>query len=194
MRLAVRTRGLTLLELLIVLAILSVISGVLCSTSVLSQRVYVSAEAFVHVQQQARSAFDAMTRELREAGGAIAASGGQIEFQAALGYGLPAPCPPDAVCWGARDAAGADQAGWRIRYRLLGTQLLREVLDAGGAVQPGTRVLANDVAGLLFTYVGGTAQVVAVQLQVLQASAGLPGGSMSTTPVPLLTSIRLRNS
>lgn len=185
--------GFTVLELLIVLAILSILSGVLLSTSLVSQKAYVSAEAYAHVQQEARQAFDAMTKELREAGGTISALGSQLDFQIVLGYDLAAPCPANALCVGARDANGVDQPGWWTRYRLVGTQLVREILDAANTVQPGTRVLANDVDALLFNYIGGSAKTIVIQLHVQQSSQQLPGGSTGTTPAPLLTSIQLRN-
>jgi prepilin-type N-terminal cleavage/methylation domain-containing protein len=186
-------RGLSLVEMLVTLGIFGILTGVLFISSIVSHRSYVTGDAFVHLQQQARQALDAMHRELHEAGGAIAAAGNQLTFQTALGYNLAAPCPANAICWGARDQAGADQSGWSVRYRLNGTQLVREILNNAAVVQS-SRIMANDVSQLSFAYVGGTTRTVTIQLQVTRTSAELAGGSLSAAPTPLVTSIKLRNT
>ncbi|MBI1992394.1 MAG: prepilin-type N-terminal cleavage/methylation domain-containing protein [Candidatus Omnitrophica bacterium] len=182
--------GMTLLEVLVTLLILSVIVGAVFTSRILTQRLYLTTEAYVHVQQEARSAFDTMVRELRQARASTLAAGAACTFQVALGYALPAPCPANGICWGARDEAGATQSGWKLRYQLAGAQLVRDILNAADQPQPGRRVLANDVSLLSFSDVGGT---VTIQLQVRETSAQLPGGSMST-PGTLTTRVRLRNS
>jgi Tfp pilus assembly protein PilW len=179
--------------MLVVLAIVSVLIGAVFVSSLMGGKLYFSSEIFVHVQQQARQAFDNMVQELRQADGAIAVAVNQCTFQLALGYNLPAPCPANAVCVGARDANGVNQSGWSLRYRLNGTQLVREILNPAGVVQPGTRVLANDVSSLAFTYTGGSANTVTVQLQVQRTSQQLAGGSLAAAPTPLITRVRLRN-
>ena len=120
----------------------------------------------------------------------------QVDFQLALGYNQPLPCPANAECWGAYDQAGARQAGWRVRYRLDGAQaqLLRELVDATGVVQPGTRVLANRISQVSFAYVAGTTRTVTIALQAQRTSAELPGGSVTVGPTPLVMRLRLRNS
>ena len=186
--------GFTLVEMLVTLGIFGILGGVLFISSIVSHRSYVTGDAYVYIQQQARQALDAMHRELHEAGGTVTAAGNQLTFQTTLGYNLAAPCPANAICWGARDQAGANQSGWSVRYRLNGTQLIRELLNAAGAVQAGSRVMANDVSQLAFTYVGGTTRTITVQLQVQRTSAQLPGGSLTAAPTPLVTSIKLRNT
>lgn len=181
----------TLMELLVTLIILGVVAGAVFTSLLMSRRAYLSAEAYVHVQQEARQAFDAMARELRQArASTLVAAGSTCTFQIALGYNLAAPCPPNDVCWGARDAAGANQVGWKLRYQLTGTQLIRQILNAADQPQPGNRVLANDVSQLTFE---GT-NTITVQLQVQQASGQLPSGAMAVAPSPLVTRVRLRNS
>lgn len=188
-------RGMTLFEMLVILLLLGVIVGIVLLTSVTNRTSYMSADAALHVQQQARQALAEMERELHQAGGTITPAVNQLDFQMNLGYNQIAPCPANAVCWGGRDQAGAAQAGWGIRYRLDGVQLLREIVDAGGTVQPGTRVLANDVTTLAFTYSGAVApKTVTVQLQVQRVSSQLPGGSVSVAPTPLTAAITLRTS
>ena len=187
-------RGMTLFELLIVVVIFGVIMGVIFLAASSSQTSFLSTETAVYVQQQARQALSEMERELRQAGGAVATAVNQIEFQMNLGYNQAALCLPNAVCWGARDQAGVGQSGWRVRYRLAGAQLLRELLDGAGTPQAGTRVLANDVTSLQFTYVGGTIRTVTVQLQVQRLSPFLPGGGLAVAPAPLVSRVKLRNS
>jgi prepilin-type N-terminal cleavage/methylation domain-containing protein len=189
-----KRRGMTLFEMLVVTIVFGIIAAVVFLAASSSQTSYLSTETAVYVQQQARQALSDMERELRQAGGAIATAINQIDFQANLGYNQAAPCPPNAVCWGALDQLGANQSGWRVRYRLAGTQLVRELLDGAGAPQAGTRVLANDVTSIQFTYVGGTARIVTVQLQVQRLSPFLPGGGLAVAPAPLVSRIKLRNS
>ena len=188
-----RNAGLTLLELLIVLAITTIVAGAVYTSSLMGGKLYFSSETYVHVQQQARQALDTMVRELRQADGTITVAANQCTFQLALGYNLAAPCPANAVCIGAQDQNGAAQSGWSLRYRLNGTQLIREILDPAGVVQPVTRVLANDVSSLSFTYTGGATNTVTVQLQVQRDSQQLAGGSLAAAPTPLVTRIKLRN-
>lgn len=184
--------GTSLVELSFVVVIFTLLLAALFATFLTIQRHYASSEAYVHVQEEARRASNAMSRELRNAGGAIAAAGSQLDFQLPLGFDLAPPCLPSAVCWGAFDQAGAAQPNWSIRYRVNGTQLVREIRNAEGVVQA-TRVLANDVGLLSFSYVGAPAHTVTAQLQILQISQQLPGGSMGTTPAPLVIQVRLRN-
>lgn len=187
-----RRRGFTIIELLGILAILSIIGAALLTLSLIGGRSYLGSEASSHVHGQARQALDAMAHELRQGGNTVTTAANQCAFQMDVGYNLAlatASCP-NAICWGALDQNGVPQAGWSVRYRLNGAQLLREILDPGAVVQPGTRVLANDVNQLTFTYAAGT-RTMTVQLQVRYDSAQLAGGSLSTAA--LLTRAKLRN-
>ena len=188
-----KSRGMTLFELLIIVVIFSIVTGIIFLAASSSHTSYLSTETAVYEQQQARQALSEMERELRQAGGTIATAVSQMTFQMDLGYNQAAPCPPNAVCWGARDQAGVNQFGWSVRYRLAGTQLVRELLDAAGTPQAGARVLANDVTSLQFTYVGGTVRTVTVQLQVQRTSPLLPGGALAVAPTPLVSRVKLRN-
>ena len=144
--------GMSLVEAILSVVIFVVIAAGILVSMLMGNRSFIVNDAQVHVQEEIRRAFDNMTTELREAGGTVTVTGGdQLEFQIALGYDLPNPCPADAVCWGARDITGAAQADWSIRYRLNGTRLVRELLDTGGGVQAGTRALAVDASSLAFT-------------------------------------------
>ena len=63
-----RYQGFTLVELLVVLAIVSIVMGGIYSVFVHSNRVYISQEEVVAAQQEARSALDILGREIRMAG------------------------------------------------------------------------------------------------------------------------------
>jgi len=191
------TAGVTLFELLVALTILATLLGALMASSIISGRFFLFSEESIHVQQQARQAISAMSQELRQArDGTVTTAAGRVTFQIVLGYNLPLPCPVNAVCLGARDQNGVNQQGWSYRYRLNGTQLVREILngvEGVGTPQAGTRVLANDVNQVTFTYAGGTTNTLTIALQIQRTSSGLPGGSVSVAPTPLVIQIRLRN-
>ena len=198
--------GFTLVEILFVLALFSGLLAALMASLLVSRTSYVSADAFVQVQQEARRAFDAMVKELREAGrvnndASIASPGVQrLDFQINRGYDAVA-C--GGVCWGSDDLALP--TGW-VHYVLDAAtppapRLMRCVtagrLDPMPADFAGCRVLANNVSAAVanssFTYDHGN-RIVTVRFQATLISQQLPGGSVSTTPAPLMTQVRLRNT
>lgn len=183
-------RGLSLTELLIVLIVLILVGAALVLSVEVSSQAVRSQDAWLTVQADARRALDAMTGELRQ-GRVVAWSATQLNLQRALGVG--APCAPQTVCWGATDQNGVKQANWRIRYRLDGSQVRRELLNAADTLQPGTRILANDVTQLTFSHNPAPANVVTVQLQARESGQYLPGGSMAASASPLVVQIKLRN-
>jgi len=61
-------RGFTLVELIVVIAIFSIVMGGIYSVFVRSNRVYISQEEVVAAQQEARSALEILGREIRMAG------------------------------------------------------------------------------------------------------------------------------
>ena len=65
---SLRCQGFTLVELLVVMAIVSIVMGGIYSVFVRSNRVYISQEEVVAAQQEARSALDIIGREIRMAG------------------------------------------------------------------------------------------------------------------------------
>ncbi|MBI2104359.1 MAG: type II secretion system protein [Candidatus Omnitrophica bacterium] len=198
--------GMTLIEILFVLVIFGGLLATLMASLLVSRTSYVSADAFVQVQQEARRAFDVMVKELREAGQvnnnvAIAVPGVQrLDFQIDRGYDAAA-C--GGVCWGTENPAFP--SGW-VHYVLDAAtppapRLMRCVtagrLDPMPADFAGCRVLANHVSAALanssFVYDHGN-RIVTVRLQASLTSQQLPGGTIGTTPVPLMTQVRLRNT
>lgn len=205
-------RGFTLVEICIVAVIFVVLSAGLITTFLTGRTSYLSADAYVQVQQESRRAFDAMVRELREAGAkpgsAItvtdAGVGKQLNFQIALGYNLIAQqpaCPANEVCWGNENTFWD---GW-VHYAMISVdainnQLIRYTNTNAAGNPPGSctaanscRVLANYVdpsAGPLFVYDAPT-KAVTVTLRIRYQNPVLPTGAMT---LPALTArVTLRN-
>ena len=196
--------GLTLIELLLVTALFFVIAGALLTALLSGQTSYLSADAALQVQEEARRAFDVIVRELRESGPAAGptltadvptGSGfNQLNFQIARGYN-DVGCA-NTICWGSENANGE----W-IHYAVIDDPTLPDANDlqlvrcvnaaqataiASGA---GCRVLANDIQSVTFAYAGGE---VTVNLQVQYNDPRLPGGGRASTQ-PLSSRVRLRN-
>jgi len=201
-----RRQGFALVEVLVVMGIFSGILGAVLASLLVSRTAFVSADAYVQVQQEARRAFDSMVNELRGAGQVnngvgIPEPGVQrLDFQIARGYDA-ATC--GGVCWGS-DAPTLPN-GW-VHYVLDTTdpqnaRFMRCVtatrLDPMPANFAGCRVLANNVSPALanssFAYDHGN-RTVMVRLQTSVTSQQLPGGALGTAPAPLITQVRLRNT
>ena len=199
-------RGFTLVEVLVVIGIFTVMTAALLLSLSVSRSSYVSADAYVQVQQEVRRAFDSIVKELHQAGRVnnsvtIANPGAQrLDFQLALNYDA-ALC--GGTCWGTDDAAFP--AGW-LHYVLdaadpQNARLMRcataNRLDPMPAGFAGCRVLANRVdpalASTSFEYDHGS-RTVMLRLQTLISSQQLPTGSIAAAPAPLVTRVRLRNS
>ncbi len=159
--------GFTLVELIIVSALLVLLGGGFLTMFLTGQSSYLSADASIQIQQEARKALDVVVRELREAGaatGSVVTRTGplpngsyQLNFQIALGYNMatypgapPGGCTtPASICWG-----GNTISEW-VHYVVIGAagagvnrQLVRCVNgDAATAIASaaGCRVLANNV-------------------------------------------------
>ena len=199
-------------ELLVVIVLFALLGGALLTMLLNSQTSYFSAEASLQVQQEARRAFDAMVRELHEAGPVSGAaqlinltsdvppgSGfRQLNFQIARGYNVPGDCP-NKICWGSE----VQLNDW-MHYAVVvnnalpannNTQLVRCVNSSATAAITsgnGCRVLANNVQSADFSYpADGDIGVVKVTLQTQYRSAALPQGSQATKS--LTARVRLRN-
>ncbi len=211
--------GFTLVEIMMV-AILGVLLGAgLITTYLTGQTSYLSADAYIQVQQEARRAFDNMVRELRESGNISCGMGQttttctdtQLNFQITRGYNQAAPCPANLICYGSENAA----LEW-VHYGIIvnatnsnNTQLVRYITAAGngGQAAPASclaaancRVLANNIDTTTTTFVWDSAnRVVTLNVQIRYTSPKLPGGTAVSgggwqTTGPLTTRVKLRNS
>ena len=203
--------GFTLTEIIIVAALFLILGAGLLTTFLTGQASYLSADAYIQVQQEARKAFDNMLRELREAGAepgnAVQVKlpgnpGRQLDFQIALGYA------GGAITWGNEN--GATQ--W-VHYLITNNQVVTTGQDAAQLVRcatpgqndpltapyAGCRVLANYVDGSTssFAYDAGN-KVVTPTIEVRYRNPRLPGGTSAAAggfqTTGLLTSrVKLRN-
>jgi len=212
--------GFTLVEFLVVMTLMLVIGGGLLTSFLVGRTSYLSADAYIIVQQEARKAFNNMVRELRES--ATITCGTDTAF----------PSPPGVSCSssganarlnlqlvtgyiaGTGVTLGSESVvnGW-VHYAMIGTapnqQLIRWRSAAGTpadlpvptsatCVAPDCRVLANNVKSVAFTATDtdatadGEADVVTVNIEVEYTNSMLPGGSMTTGV--LSSSVKLRNT
>ncbi len=191
-------RGFTLVEICIVAVIFTVLSAGLITTFLTGRTSYLSADAYVQVQQESRRAFDVIVRELREAGSvAVASAGRRLNFQIARGYNIDAVACPNRICWGNDTING----GW-VHYTDITASGVRQLIrftsgnqdDAAPETCSATncRVLANYVPATVsfFSYDAPTKSVT-VTLQIIYANPVLPEGRMTG---PALTArVTLRN-
>jgi Tfp pilus assembly protein PilW len=193
--------GFTLVEILIVSSLLLLIIGGLLTILLTGQASYLSSDAYIQVQQEARRAFDSMVRELRESGRISCGAGAvtttctspQLNFQVARSY------TAGNVVWGS-DAADNEY----VHYALIPggdtTQLVRyrDTIEGGAApvscVAPTCRVMANDVNAAVtsFTWDSDPAdRTVTINLEIQYQNAALPSGGQRTGA--LTSRVRLRN-
>jgi len=201
-------RGFTLVEFLVVTTLMLVIGGGLLTSFLVGRTSYLSADAYIIVQQEARKAYNNMVRELRESATITCdtnpsftgdCTNSRLNFQLVTGY-----IAGSGVTLGSETVPN----GW-VHYALIGTvpdqQLIRwrDTVPGGGTPSscsaPDCRVLANNVKSVTFA-VDDTdddptpldADVVTVNVEVEYESSMLPGGSMTTGG--LSSSVKLRNS
>ena len=198
-------QGFTLVEAVVVVGLLLLIVGGLVTVLLTGQASYLSADAYVQVQQEARRALDSVVRELRESGtvscgtAAVTASctGTQLNFQVARNYDPTG----GAIVWGSDNAdneyvhyavvAAADGTSQLIRYR----DAAAAGAPPGTCTPPACRVLANyvDPATTVFAWDAAAAnRTVTITLEIEYQNARLPGRSQTTGP--LTSRVRLRNA
>ncbi len=187
--------GFTITEVLIVVLLFMLLGGGVLLSFLAQRTAYLTADAALQVQQEARRAFDSMIQELRESKVTSATVGQpmpEVDFQVALSYNLPVPCPPSGVCWGARDQNGANQVGWKLHYRVDRdkAQLVREVCDAGDVVQS-TSVLANYINPDTTQFILNLDRSVTINFESRYVNPAVAGG-MQTTGV-LTSRVNPRN-
>lgn len=192
-----RRGGFTLTEILVVVLLLLVLGGGLLTVLLTGQTSYISSDAYVQVQQEARKAFDNAVQELRQAGNvSLSADANQLHFQIARGYNTEAACQaPAATCWGSEAATG-EWVHLVVTGDIDGAQFVRCVTAV--AVDPvadvtGCRVLANNVKGGASSFAWDAPNsVVTLTLEFEYRNPALPGGRQTTSP--LIARVRLRNT
>ena len=193
-----RRAGFTLVELLIATGIAVVLLGAMFLMLRGGRQAWVSQDALLQVQQEARRALDAMTRELRGVNhinspdtdiGIDFTDATRLNFQIDRGYNV-AGCTSDAVCWG----NDTTNDGW-VHYLVINGQLARCQSDGADDVvsdATGCRIVANQVASFSADY-ADSSRTVTLHLQVTRTSSELGGGALSVAPAPLRAQVRLRN-
>ncbi len=201
-----RVRGFTLTETLVSAFVMAILGAGLMATFLTGKSSYLTADATVQVQQEARRAFDSMVRELRQAGNlsttALGNGSVQLNFQVAMGYNQ-AGCA-NAICWG--DGAQIGATRW-VHYAVIGADdNTRQLVRCPNASQAGAvtvfdgaacRVLANGMrhpnadGSALFAWDAAT-QTVTINLQTRHLDPELPTGGISGGV--LTTRVRARNS
>ncbi len=190
-----RAAGLTLTELLIGSILFLVLGGALLVSFLTGQSSYLSSDAYIQVQEEARRAFDNVVRELRESvtiscGPPPAVqtgncNGSRINFRVAMGY-----------TGGVTQVGDGSTLNWYGHYIIdAAAQRLYRCATAGegDAVDlAACRVLANHVDTAQSSFSWSTAtRIVTCTVQVTYANPRLPSGSISTPR--LVSQVRLRN-
>jgi type IV pilus assembly protein PilW len=170
------SRGLTLAELLVTLAVLGLLLAAVGTMLLAGQRAWALGAARVEAQQSARVALERMATELREAG----------YDPAGAGLAAIVLAEPERVTFQRDlDADGVlDATRERVTYLLRGTVLRR---DAGGGAQPiieGVRRLAIEYFDRSGAVTADPGRVVALRIR-LEVGRG--------PAVVMETHVRLRN-
>ena len=150
-----KNRGFTLIEMMVVLAIFSIVIGIAYTALSLNETYRDLVLTKIQLYRQNKRAIDTITAELQRSAAThwtIIDGGGSspdiIRFQTPLVNSMDAQYN---IPWGARHG-NTDYPNFFIQYKLSGTQLIREVVDGGGVIQAGTqRVIAENISNLQFT-------------------------------------------
>ena len=161
-------RGFTAVELLLSSAVLAAALAAILGGLTAGQRLQQASEASLIVQQAARQALTAMTRELRDSGNVNVPSAGKIDFQLAQSYGGA------GITWG--DGQTATRWVHYLRAAAQPQQLTRcTTALRDDPIDPNAcRVLANGVTAFIVSYDNPT-RLVSLQLDLQQALQ--PGSS-----------------
>ncbi len=132
-------KGFTLLEIIVVVAIFSLIVDAIFTVFNIGQNTFFSNEACLHLQQNLRLSMDGMIREIRQSSASditISSGGSKIVFK------IPLDITTDPV------TKSAD-----ISYSLVSGQIIRE--NPAGT----QKVIANDITSLTFTQSGNNVEI-----------------------------------
>jgi type IV pilus assembly protein PilW len=142
-------RGFSLIELLVALAIMSIVSGAIYSVFSVSSRSYTTQGVTADVQQSVRAAMEVMLQDIRTAGLDPTASG---NFGIELAEATKLRFTSDSIDAGLDDFNGEldDTNSERITYVLQGTQLNQILYET--TASENSQPLISDMQNLTFTY------------------------------------------
>jgi len=180
-----RTRGFSLLEMLIVLAVFTLIVGGIFTSLSQGQIRYQFEQEVAEVQQSARNAMDIMVREIKLAGFPKASyyDSGQNWTSANSNRVAAGFITINATNLVFEADVEEDSIVDRVDYNLSNGTLSRSAQDkqaGGGAPAAVYQLLASNVTALTFTYLDSNQAVTATASQVRSVMISL---SMNTTSV-----------
>lgn len=170
-------RGMTLVEILIVIVLVSVIGGLIVNMFVASNRTFMDQERIVEVQRSGRVAMDIMVRLLREAGlDPLGSANAGVTAATATSVRVTR----DANLNGAIDAANAET----VEFDFAGDTLRRRY-DGGSWV-----VMADKVSGFELKYYDEDGSPLAY---ALDGTPLAPPADVTVGPVPAAELAKIRS-
>jgi len=149
-------KGVTLIELMVAMAVAGIVAAAMFGFQQSQTRSYVTQEALVNMQQNARAALHFMTSEIRMTGcdpretagaGIEAASANSIRVTMDFTGGTGSDHAHIEANFG-MPSGGIDEPGEDITYELIGADLIREENHAGGD----SSAIARHIDALDFVY------------------------------------------
>lgn len=173
------SRGFTLSELLVALAIVGMVLATVAGLLQHGQRAYMAGAAQVEAQQSARVALERLSRELRGAG---------LDPRGARFPALLNPTPTGFTVQNDVNGDGLIAGNpERVTYSLTGRTLRR---NAGGGAQP----MIDGVEALAFTYLDASGNLAKTTDEIRSVVVAITLRPDSRVPgVSMTTQVRLRN-
>ncbi len=191
------SEGFTLMELVIVLAISSILMAAVMSTMATLQRSFTTQDVAADTQQDVRMAMVLMTRDIKQAGLDPLTSAGSGFERADSSY---IRVTSDRIPTGGIEANGTidDTNFERVSYfRDPGTNELRIRLYEGSVVSETTQTLADNITNLQFTYFDAdgvvTADMPDIRSVGILLTASAPAGRDGLVTRTYTTRVRCRN-
>ena len=183
-------KGFSLIEIMVAIAIMSILSIAMMKTYTGFTRVYTTQEVAAGAQQDLRAALNIMTQDIRMAGFDPTDSDNfGVEVATATNIRITSDTDIDGV---------VDQSNFeRITYNLnAGTNQLQQILYQGTASQS-TQPIVDNVTNLTFTYLGGnnlpTATLANIRTVIISMTIQEPAGRGGLVTRTLSTRVQCRN-